>query len=218
MYGEGRIADMIQIFKKELQSYMICDDWSFSFLKDIAFIKFTRCGLIAKICPRGNSRQKEMCYDSSIRNKTASKNNGGRHMLKTTELFINELKERDLKYRDIRTLQDGDDLVEVGFNLDSNRIRIMIFFDASEKSVALRCFEVTRVTEEQYPNALLSCNELNNKMRWVKFCIGQEMNVHAEVDALIDETTAAKVTMELMMRMASIVDEAYPMINKAIWS
>ena len=75
-------------------------------------------------------------------------------MLKTTELFINELKERDLKYRDIRTLQDGDDLVEVGFNLDSTRIRIMIFFDASEKSVALRCFEVTRVTEEQYPDAL----------------------------------------------------------------
>ena len=37
-------------------------------------------------------------------------------------------------------------------------------------------------------------------------------------DALVDETTAAKVTMELMMRMASIVDEAYPMINKAIWS
>ena len=130
-------------------------------------------------------------------------------MLKTTELFINELKERDLKYRDIRTLQDGDDLVEVGFNLDSTRIQIMIFFDASEESVALRCFEVTRVTEEQYPNALLSCNE---------FCIGQEMNVHAEADALVDETTAAKVTMELMMRMASIVDEAYPMINKAIWS
>ena len=41
MYGEGPIADMIQIFKKELQSYRICDDWSFSFLKDIAFIKFT---------------------------------------------------------------------------------------------------------------------------------------------------------------------------------
>ena len=150
---------------------------AFLFLKDIAFIKFTRCGLIAKICHRGNSRQKEMCYDSSIRNKTAAKNNGG-----------------------------------------STRIQIMIFFDASEKSVALRCFEVTRVTEEQYPNALLSCNELNNKMRWVKFCIGQEMNVHAEADALVDETTAAKVTMELMMRMASIVDEAYPMINKAIWS
>ena len=44
---------------------------AFLFLKDIAFIQFTRCGLIAKICHRGNSHQKEMCYDSSIRNKTA---------------------------------------------------------------------------------------------------------------------------------------------------
>ena len=139
-------------------------------------------------------------------------------MLKTTELFIIVLKECDLKYRDFCTLQVVDYLVEVGFNLFSTRLLFMIFFDASEESVALRCFEVTRVTEEQYPNALLSCNELNNKMRWVKFCIGQEMNVHAEADALVDETTAAKVTMELMMRMASIVDEAYPMINKAIWS
>lgn len=139
-------------------------------------------------------------------------------MLKTTELFLNELKERELKYRDIRTLEDGDDLVEVGFNLDSTRIRIMIFFDASEMSVALRCFEVAHVTEEQYPKALLSCNELNNKMRWVKFCIGEERNIHAEADALIDENSAARVTMELMMRMASIVDDAYPMINKAIWS
>ena len=115
-------------------------------------------------------------------------------------------------------LQDGDDLVEVGFNLDSTRIRIMIFFDAFGY-----CSSVTRVTSKHlratdFSDALLSCNELNNKMRWVKFCIGQEMNVHAEADALIDETTAAKVTMELMMRMASIVDEAYPMINKAIWA
>ena len=46
---------------------------AFLFLKDIAFIQFTRCGLIAKICHRGNSHQKEMCYDSSIRNKTAAK-------------------------------------------------------------------------------------------------------------------------------------------------
>ena len=139
-------------------------------------------------------------------------------MLRTTELFINELKERELKYRDMRSLEDGEDLVEVGFNLANTRIRIMIFFDASEESVALRCFEVTRVTEEQYPKALLSCNELNNKMRWVKFCIGQDMNIHAEADALVDESTAAKVTMELMMRMASIVEDAYPMINKAIWA
>ena len=34
LVAEGAIhADMIQIFKKELQSYRICDDWSFSFFE-----------------------------------------------------------------------------------------------------------------------------------------------------------------------------------------
>ena len=71
-------------------------------------------------------------------------------MLKTTELFINELKERDLKYRDIRTLQDGDDLVEVGFNLDSTRIQIMIFFDASEERTERGCPECRRWQHDRH--------------------------------------------------------------------
>ena len=139
-------------------------------------------------------------------------------MLKTTELFINELKERTLNYKEVRTLQDGDDLVELGFNMENTQIQMLILFDASEKAVALRCFDVAHVTEEQFMKALLSCNALNNKMRWVKFCIGDQMNIHAEADALIDETTVTEVTMELMIRMVAIIDEAYPVINKAIWS
>ena len=55
-------------------------------------------------------------------------------------------------------------------------------------------------------------------MRWVKFCIDKERNVQAEVDAVIDDSNAGKVTMNLVLRMASIIDDAYPVINKAIWS
>ena len=139
-------------------------------------------------------------------------------MLRTTELFINELKERALNYKEVRTLQDGDDLVRLGFDLENTQVEMLIVFDASGKAVALRCFDVARVTEEQYPKALMSCNALNNKMRWVKFCIGEQMNIHAEADALIDEASVTEVTVQLMIRMAAIVDEAYPVINKAIWS
>ena len=59
---------------------------------------------------------------------------------------------------------------------------------------------------------------MNDRMRWVKFCIDKERNVRAEVDAVIDDTNAGKVTMNLVLRMASIIDDAYPVINKAIWS
>lgn len=139
-------------------------------------------------------------------------------MLKTTELFINELEEHELTYEPVRVLEDGDEMVQLGAKLDNTFVQLIIFFDADEDAVAIRCFDLVRVSEEQYPKALMSCKALNDRMRWVKFCIDKERNVQAEVDAVIDDTNAGKVTMNLVLRMASIIDDAYPVINKAIWS
>ena len=139
-------------------------------------------------------------------------------MLKTTELFINELEEHELTYEPVRVLEDGDEMVQLGAKLDNTFVQFIILFDLDEDAVAIRCFDLVRVSEEQYPKALMSCNALNDRMRWVKFCIDKERNVQAEVDAVIDDTNAGKVTMNLVLRMASIIDEAYPVINKAIWS
>lgn len=139
-------------------------------------------------------------------------------MLKTTELFINELEEHELTYEPVRVLEDGDEMVQLRAKLDNTFVQLIIFFDADEDAVAIRCFDLVRVSEEQYPKALMSCNALNDRMRWVKFCIDKERNVQAEVDAVIDDTNAGKVTMNLVLRMASIIDDAYPVINKAIWS
>ena len=139
-------------------------------------------------------------------------------MLKTTELFINELEERELTYEPVRVLEDGDEMVQLGAKLDNTFVQLIILFDADEDAVAIRCFDLVRVSEEQYPKAMMSCNALNDRMRWVKFCIDKERNVQAAVDGIIDNTNAGKVTIHLLMRMASIIDEAYPVINKAIWS
>ena len=139
-------------------------------------------------------------------------------MLKTTELFINELEEHELTYEPVRVLEDGDEMVQLGAKLDNTFVQLIIFFDADEDAVAIRCFDLVRVSEEQYPKALMSCNALNDRMRWVKYCIDKERNVQAEVDAVIDDLNAGKATMNLVLRMASIIDDAYPVINKAIWS
>ena len=139
-------------------------------------------------------------------------------MLKTTELFINELEDRELTYEPVRVLEDGDEMVQLGAKLDNTFVHLIILFDADEDAVAIRCFDLVCVSEEQYPKAMMSCNALNDRMRWVKFCIDQERNVQVAVDGIIDNTNAGKVTMHLLMRMASIIDDAYPVINKAIWS
>lgn len=128
------------------------------------------------------------------------------------------LEEHELTYEPVRVLEDGDEMVQLGAKLDNTFVQLIILFDADEDAVAIRCFDLVRVSEEQYPKALMSCNALNDRMRWVKFCIDKERNVQAEVDAVIDDTNAGKVTMNLVLRMASIIDDAYPVINKAIWS
>ena len=139
-------------------------------------------------------------------------------MLKTTELFINELEERELTYESVRVLEDGDELVQLGAKLDNTFVQFMVIFDSDGDAVAIRCFDLVHVSEEQYPKAMMSCNALNGRMRWVKFYIGEERDVQVAVDAIIDDTNAGKVTLHLVMRMASIIDDAYPVINKAIWS
>lgn len=100
-------------------------------------------------------------------------------MLKTTELFINELEEHELTYDLVRVLEDGDEMVQLGAKLDNTFVQLIIFFNADEEAVAIRCFDLVRVSEEQYPKALMSCNALNDRMRWVKFCIDKERNVRA---------------------------------------
>ena len=137
-------------------------------------------------------------------------------MTKAAELFLQELKERDLKHSDVREYDDAT-VITLGFHLKNTRVEINTVFKTDD-SVALRCYGFLRVNEEQFPQALLCCNSLNQKMRWVKFYVDEDMDVNLEDDAIVDDVTGGKEVFELVMRMAAIADEAYPELNRAIWA
>ena len=118
-------------------------------------------------------------------------------MTEVANLLIKEMQEKGLKYLDVIEEQEHTN--------DNN-------------NVAIRCFGFLKVNESQFPKALLCCNELNQKMRWVKFYIGDEGEINIEDDAIVDNITAGSELLQLVMRMASIADDAYPIINRAIWS
>ncbi len=137
-------------------------------------------------------------------------------MTKAAELFLEELKERDLKHMDVREVDDVT-IIPLGFHLKNTRVEINTVFKP-DNSVALRCYGFLKVNEEQFPQALLCCNSLNQKMRWVKFYVDEDMDVNLEDDAIVDDVTGGKEVFELVMRMAAIADEAYPELNRAIWA
>ncbi|MBR2738373.1 MAG: YbjN domain-containing protein [Lachnospiraceae bacterium] len=137
-------------------------------------------------------------------------------MMPVVQSYLDELTKNDMKYFPIEE-QDGETVVTVGIALSNTNIRVMVIFDADGKSAAIRCYGLLRVTQEQFPMALLACNELNKQKRWVKFLIDDDNDVNLEDDAVIDEATAGPELLELVFRMCSIAEDAYPVLNKAIW-
>ena len=60
-------------------------------------------------------------------------------------------------------------------------------------------------------------NDCNNKFRWVKFYLDDDNDIVANADILFDELNVGFTCVEIVMRTASIIDDAYPAIMKGIW-
>ena len=125
----------------------------------------------------------------------------------------------NLRYYERR--KDAEELgkvVKLGFQLKHTRAEILTVFTDEDNSVAIRCMGFLSINEEQFPQALLCCNGLNQRMSWVKFYVDDDLDINIEDDAIVDDVTGGKEIFELVMRMAAIADEAYPELNRAIWA
>lgn len=138
-------------------------------------------------------------------------------MTEAVKLFIQEMDKRDVRHQEVFEAQ-GRTVVPIGFGIKSTNITIHVIFDDNDYTVAIRCFGFLKISEDQFPQALVCCNELNQKKRWVKFYIDNDGEINIEDDAIVDNITAGSELLELVMRMAAIADEAYPILNRAIWS
>ena len=131
--------------------------------------------------------------------------------------FLEELDKQGLTHQPV-IKEDGRTVIPLGFNLKQYKVRILVFFFDDNNTVAIRCFDFLSVNEDQFPKALVCCNDLNRTKRWVKFYIDDDLDICIEDDAIVDEMTAGQEVLELVMRMVAIADDAYPIMNKAIWS
>ena len=137
-------------------------------------------------------------------------------MNETAKSFIEALEKRDMKYLTV-TENENYTAVPVGIRLNNTNVEIVSIFDNDNHTVAVRCFGFIKVNEEQFPKALLCCNKLNKEVRWVKFYV-DDGDINIDDDALVYGDTAGEEVLELVFRMAGIAEDAYPKINKAIWS
>ncbi|MCC8046019.1 MAG: YbjN domain-containing protein [Clostridiales bacterium] len=138
-------------------------------------------------------------------------------MNRAAQAYIDTLEKKTIKVKEIFETDDNQTVVKCGWNLSSTNIDVLVAFPEDCKYAALRCFNFAKVPKDRLGHALIVCNELNKKYKWVKFYVDDDGDMTAEDDAIIDVETCGEECLELMIRMTQIVNESYPVVMKAIY-
>lgn len=126
---------------------------------------------------------------------------------------------RHLDYRGIKYEDYDDYTVKVRYTCENiNTVEICFFFDEDgEEYVEIIAFSIISVPKDKLLNALVACNILNSKLRWVKFVIDNDNDINIKVDAVIDSETVGEECVSLMNRILNAANESYPLIMRSIW-
>ena len=127
---------------------------------------------------------------------------------------MSHLNEKGVKYKEL-----NDECVEVSYNADNSSFSIKVIFDKDgEGLVAFRCWSIGGFAEDKYAKALIVCNEMNVKYRWVKFYLDSDRDVTVASDAIVDIATVGAECLQMVRRMVNICDEAYPSFMRVKWA
>ena len=104
-----------------------------------------------------------------------------------------------------------------GGDFSYTHVAIHVFFDLDGCSIQILTSPIANVPVEKTASALLALNECNHLFRWVKFYLDEDNDVIANTDLIFTAQNAGEACIEIVLRCASIIDDAYPRIMKAIW-
>ena len=128
-------------------------------------------------------------------------------MLRYKQLFMDYMDANGVKYSDVR--EDVVKVVYIGDNLKT--IPVYVFFDKDgDPLVCFKCWDIAKIGEHGMAAAIIACNGLNKKYRWVKFYLDDDNDIVAQIDAYVDEATCGSECLNLVKRVVNIVDEGYP--------
>ena len=134
-------------------------------------------------------------------------------MVICAELFASKLNEAGFVF-ETHDLDDGGTCIS--FPYRGKTTNLFFSGDDEGRHVALRTvFE--NCPADRVPDMLICCNVLNLKYRWLKFCIDGDNDIMVEDDAIVSPESASDECMELLVRTASILDEAKPTIMRIIY-
>ena len=129
------------------------------------------------------------------------------------KIFLAYLNENNIHYSD-----HSEFAVRIPYS-GQNLKNIPMFVSFHKDGLALaniKCFEIAGFKGKE-DIALRLCNDLNNRFRWLKFYVDPDADIIASLDTYVDEHNCGFFCLDLVKRSVSIIDEAYPLITRALW-
>ena len=137
---------------------------------------------------------------------------------KATQIIENALKAKGLSYQ-VHELGDMS-VIDCGFGGENCSVRVSFVSSDEDCDVKILSLPIAK-----YPKARLSegyelINSLNAKYRFVKWVLDKDGDIHVEFDMLsgTPPVILGDLALEVFLRMVKIVDDAYPVIMRKIWS
>ena len=136
--------------------------------------------------------------------------------MKFMEAFCGKLDEIRCHYQRA-TDSKGQEMLSLGLSGDNfSGLQFFVLFD-DDTSAQIRCY-ICKFPPNKNLLALQVVNQLDIKYRWTKFFVESSGAVGATADMKATEDAAAEILFHLLCRMNGIIDDAYPILMKTIYS
>ncbi len=138
---------------------------------------------------------------------------------KASERIAATFDEYDVKYR----IEEVGEMssVEAAFEIPGGPDVVVRFISDSDRNdVAVRVLGlVRRVPQERRERMLEACNELNNKVRDLKFTLDFLSNVDVEADLLVetDDSCVGPCCFELFIRFMHVLNDEFHVLMEALY-
>ena len=125
------------------------------------------------------------------------------------------MEAQDLK---VRTDEERN-TIRAQHSFGNTEMTVIVHFDDDDRSVGLVTYDYCVFPEDKLQKMYEICSKMNHQYRWVKFAVDEETNsIDIFDDAVIQLDTVGEEVAELIGRMMSIGEKAYPNFMKAIWA
>lgn len=101
---------------------------------------------------------------------------------------------------------------------NGNNYRIQYISCDDDSDVSIRVYALLHIEDDKIAPILVALNKVNSTYRYAKFILDEDCDVDVEFDLPVATVNVGSSCVEMTHRFVNIIDEAYPILMKALWS